>query len=88
MLDKRFLGYCVAMLRENYMLAAGMPSVVDLKGDELSFSQKFSPFIGNHNIEPLVRELELASSHVAGNGNPRMIFAHSALAVSKMIIRK
>jgi DNA polymerase-3 subunit delta' len=75
------------MLRDNYMLAAGMPQVVALTGGELDFARKFSPFIGNHNIEPLVREMELAAAHVAQNGNPKMIFAHFALSVSKLIVR-
>ncbi len=85
--QKRFLSYCVAMLRDNYMLAAGMPQVVGLSGGELDFARKFSPFIGNHNIEPLVREMELAAAHVAQNGNPKMVFAHFALSVSKLIVK-
>ncbi len=85
--QKRFLSYGVAMLRDNYMLAAGMPQVVALTGGELDFARKFSPFIGNHNIEPLVREMELAAAHVVQNGNPKMIFAHFALSVSKLIVR-
>ncbi len=86
-MQKRFLSYGVAMLRDNYMLSAGMPQVVGLHGDELEFARKFSPFIGNHNIEPLVREMELATAHVGQNGNPRMIFSHFALVVSKLIVR-
>ncbi len=85
--QKRFLAYGVSMLRDNYMLTAGMPQVVGLTGDELDFARKFSPFIGNHNIEPLVREMELAVAHVAQNGNPKMIFAHFALSVSKLILK-
>lgn len=86
--QKKFLEYTMKMLRENYMMNAGMDDITYLWGEELNFSKNFSPFIGNHNIEGLVREVELAVAQIAQNGNPRMIFPHFALAVSKLIIRK
>ena len=86
--QKQFLQYSVGMLRENYMMNAGMRDITYLWGDELAFSEKFSPFIGNHNIEQLVSELELTLSQVVQNGNPRIIFPHMALAVSKMIVKQ
>ena len=44
------------------MLHAGMGEIAYLWGDELAFCKKFAPFIGNHNIEALVREMELAAA--------------------------
>ena len=85
--QKRFLQYSVRMLRENYMLNAGMDDITNLWGEELRFSKNFSPFIGNHNIETLVSEMELALAQIVQNGNPRMIFTHFALVVSKQINR-
>ena len=69
------------------MLNAGMEEIAYLWGKELAFCRNFSPYIGNHNIEPLVREMESASAQVGQNGNSKLIFAHFALAVSKMIVR-
>lgn len=83
--QKRFLSYAVRMLRESYMLHAGMGNITYLWGAELDFCRKFSPFIGNGNIERLVAEMELASAQIAQNGNARIIFSHFALTVSKMI---
>ncbi|MCL2562150.1 MAG: DNA polymerase III subunit [Rikenellaceae bacterium] len=85
--QKRFLRYAVRMLRENYMLNAGMENITALHGAELDFSRKFSPYIGNHNIEPLVAEMELALLQITRNGNPKMIFTHFALVVSKLIVK-
>lgn len=85
--QKRFLQYCVRLLRENYMLNAGMEGITNLWGEELKFSKNFSPFIGNHNIEPLVSEMERTLAQVAQNGNPKIIFAHFALTVSKQIVK-
>lgn len=83
--QREFLDYSVGMLRENYMINAGMEEITYLWGKELSFSQNFSPYIGNHNIEKLVEEFEQAKLHVMRNGNPRLIFPHFALEVSKHI---
>lgn len=85
--QKRLLEYSVRMLRESYMMNAGMERITYLWGPELDFCKKFSPFIGNHNIEKLVSEIELAIRHVAQNGNPRIVFPHFALSVSKLIVR-
>lgn len=85
--QKRFLQNSVRLLRNSYMLHAGMGEIAYLWGDELAFCRKFAPFIGNHNIEALVREMELASAQIAQNGNPKLIFAHFALVVSKLIVR-
>ena len=85
--QKRFLQNSIRLLRNSYMLHAGMGEIAYLWGDELAFCKKFAPFIGNHNIEALVREMELAAAQVAQNGNPKLIFAHFALTVSKLIVR-
>lgn len=85
--QKRFLQYCVRLLRESYMLHAGMDEITCLWGEELKFCRNFSPFIGNHNIEHLVNEMELALAQITQNGNARIIFAHFALAVSKQIVK-
>ena len=85
--QKRLLQYSVRLLRENYMLNAGMDGITNLWGEELKFSKNFSPFIGNHNIEALVREMELTLAQIAQNGNPKIIFTHFALVVSKQIVK-
>ncbi|MDL2320278.1 DNA polymerase III subunit delta [Alistipes sp. OttesenSCG-928-B03] len=85
--QKRFLQYCVRLLRDSYMMNAGMDSLTNLRGDELGFCKKFSPFIGNHNIEKLVSEMELTLAQIIQNGNAKIIFAHFALAVSKLIVK-
>ena len=86
--QKQFLENAVRLLRNSYMLHAGMTEIAYLWGEELAFCRNFAPFIGNHNIEPLVREIELAIAQIGQNGNPRLIFPHFALAVSKLIVRQ
>lgn len=75
------------LLRESYMLHAGVGEISYLWGEEEAFCQKFSPFIGNENIEPLIAEIEAALRQLGQNGNPTIVFTHFALSVSKMINR-
>lgn len=85
--QKRFLIYSLHLLRESYVLSSGLKEIVYLWGDEAEFCSKFAPFISNHNIEELVGQFELAIAQVGQNANPRILFTHFALAVSKMIVR-
>ena len=83
--QKNFLEYSLGLIRESYMLTAGVESVSHLWGAERAFCEKFAPYVANHNIEALVREMELALRDIGQNGNPRMVFTNFALAVSKRI---
>lgn len=85
--QKEFFGYALRMLRESYMLNAGMEEISCLWGSELDFCRKFSPFIGNHNIEALIAEIESAAAQIGQNGNAKIIFTHFALVVSKLIVK-
>ncbi len=73
------------LLRESFMLHAGLGRIGYLWGDELAFCSKFAPFVGSQNIEPLVAEIETAMAQLSQNGNPTIVFTHFALSVSKMI---
>ncbi len=73
------------LLREAFMLHAGAQEASYLWGDEAAFCSKFAPFIGSENIEPIIEQIELAIRQIGQNGNPRIVFTHFALAVSKQI---
>lgn len=73
------------LLREAYMLHAGAEEASYLWGEEAAFCRKFAPFIGSENIEPIIEQIELAMRQIAQSGNPRIVFTHFALAVSKQI---
>lgn len=83
--QKNLLEYSLGLIRESYMLTAGMESISHLWGKERDFCLKFAPYVANHNIEALIAEIELALRDIGQNGNPRMVFTHFALAVSKLI---
>lgn len=85
--QRAFLRDSARLLRESYMLHAGIGEIGYLWGEELKFCTNFAPFIGSHNIEPLIAEIESAMAQISQNGNPAIVFTHFALSVSKMIKR-
>ncbi len=85
--QKEFLEYTIAMARNSFMLNMKLDQTVYLSGEELKFCTNFAPFIHSGNFESLVRECDVASVQVERNGNPKMIFSHFALTVSKLINR-
>lgn len=83
--QKNFFEYALGLIRESYMLTAGMENISHLWGAEREFCLKFAPYVANHNVEALVAEMERALRDLAQNGNPRMVLSHFALATSKLI---
>ena len=83
--QRGFLRDAARLLRESYMLHAGLGCIGYLWGAELAFCSKFAPFVGSENIEPLIDEIESAAAQLSQNGNPTIVFTHFALSVSKMI---
>ena len=83
--QRAFLTDAVRLLRESYLLHAGLGEISCLWGEEAKFCRNFAPFIGNQNIESLVAEAESAMAQIRQNGNPTIVFTYFALSVSKMI---
>ncbi len=77
-----FFGDALRLLRESYMLNAGMAEISYLWAEEAAFCSKFAPFVGNHNIEALVAEFETARGQIVQNGNALIVATHFALAIS------
>lgn len=85
--QKRLMVNFIRLLRDSYMLTAGIDDISYLFGKEYDFCKKFAPFVNNSNIEQLVAECELVIRQIGQNGNPRIIFLHFALTVSKLIVK-
>ena len=83
--QRGFLRDAARLLRESYMLHAGIREIGYLWGEELAFCTRFAPFVGSRNIEPLIDQIESAAAQIAQNGNPTIVFTHFAISVSKMI---
>ena len=86
--QRMFLRHAARLLRESYMLHAGLGDISYLWGEEADFCGKFAPFIGNENVESILSEIERAMRQIQQNGNPTIVFTHFALSVSKQIRRR
>ncbi|MGL4908243.1 MAG: ATP-binding protein [Bacteroidales bacterium] len=84
--QKNFLLYALQMIRENFALNQKATESFYLFGDEAEFSQKFSPFINNDNIQQLYEEFNLAMQHILRNGNAKIIFTDLVLKLVKLIV--
>lgn len=85
--QRSMLSHSARLLRESYMLHAGLGSISYLWGEEAAFCNKFAPYIGNQNVEFILGEIESAMRQINQNGNARIVFTHFALTVSKTINR-
>ena len=85
--QKGFLSFSLSQLRENYILnvSGNNDKLVLLEGKEAEFAKKFSSFINNNNIAGLNDEFSKAYSHIAANGNPKIVFLDLALKVTDLI---
>ena len=85
--QKGFISYALRLLRENLMLSLDQQKhrLVYLGGEEVTFSEKFHPYINQRNVYPLTEELNQAFYHIEANGNARIIFLDLALKVVRLI---
>ncbi len=83
----RFFAYCENMMRENFMNNLRIPSLVYLNSSEQAFSNRFSPFINERNVESLVREFTQARIDIRENGNARIIYFDLAIRVILLLKR-
>ena len=69
----RYLKYCLRLIRENFIMNLHVPQLNYLRGDEAVFSNKFSRFINERNVEKIVQEFDMAIADIGGNTNPKMV---------------
>ena len=77
--QKNFLTYAQNMIRENFIYNIRIGQLNYMDSQEEAFSQRFSPFVNERNIEGIMTELGLAEQHIAQNVNAKMVFFDLAL---------
>ncbi len=83
--QKSFLNYAVRMIRENFILNINQPQMNYLSGEELQFSDRFSPFINEENVWQISDELTKAYADIERNGNASIIFLDLGLKLVKLL---
>ena len=72
--QKRFLGYCQRMIRENFICNFHNPDLNYMSEQERQFSVKFAPFVNENNIIGLMDTLSDAQRDIEQNVNSKMVF--------------
>jgi len=85
--QKNFLGYAQRMTRENFIRNMQQPDLNYLTSYEADFSQRFSPFINERNVEDLMGEFSLAERQIEQNVNAKMVFFDLTLKVIMLLKR-
>jgi len=85
--QKAFLNYAQRMTRENFIRNLQQPDLNYQTTYEADFSQKFSPFINERNVEDLMAEFALAERHIEQNVNAKMVFFDLVLKII-MLLKK
>ena len=85
--QKKFLAYAQHMTRENFILNLKNSDLNYFSSYEADFSQKFSPFINERNVEDIMKEFELAERHIERNVNAKMVFFDLVLKIIMLLKR-
>lgn len=85
--QKNFLIYAQRMTRENFIRNLQQPELNNLTSFETDFSQRFSIFINERNVEEIMSELALAERHIEQNVNAKMVFFDLTLKII-MLLKK
>ena len=85
--QKNFLSYAQRMTRENFIRNLQQPELNYLTSQEADFSQRFSPFINERNVEDIMTEFALAERHIEQNVNAKMVFFDLTLKII-MLLKK
>jgi len=76
------------MVRENFMLNLHEKELNYLNNNEIDFSQKFSRFITENNVEIIMQDFALAERHIEGNVQAKMVFFDLSLKFIVSLIKK
>ena len=85
--QRNFLVYAQRMTRENFIRNIQQPALNYLTSFESDFSQRFSVFINERNVEDLMSEFALAERHIDQNVNAKMVFFDLTLKVIMLLKR-
>lgn len=87
--QKKFLNYCLTMMRQALLLNYKANELVHVKVHMEGFDlRKFAPFVHENNILDIVKELEQAIFHVERNGNSKLIFTDLSIKLTRLLHAK
>lgn len=76
---RRFLTYCGAMVRENFIYNLNTPDLLTMDNEEMKFSARFAPFINAANVERISENFAAAAADIARNANAKIVMFDTLL---------
>ena len=83
--QKRFFDYCQRMIRECFMFSSVSKELVRMTPSEMSFAEKFAPFIHIGNISDLTELFSEASRNIERNAYGKLVFTDLAIKISAQL---
>lgn len=83
--QKQFCETSLEILRSCYMQGIGLERISYVNPKDYEFCRRFAPFVNHASIEPLIEEFETLLRQIRQNGNPKILFPHFSLMISKLI---
>lgn len=86
--QKRFLQYCMRMVRESFMSNFQEPELSYMTDDEEKFVRNFGRFINESNVIDINELFELALRDISQNTTQKVVLFDTALRLTVLLLRK
>ncbi|PIB23359.1 ATP-binding protein [Maribacter sp. 4G9] len=87
--QKKFLHYCIMVIRQAMLINYGVHELVYMKIHADGFQlEKFAPYVHENNILEINEELEEAIYHIERNGNAKIIFTDLSIRLTRLLHKK
>lgn len=86
--QKRFLGYCLHMVRESFMYNFHQQELNYMSQAEENFARNFARFINEANVMAVTDLVARAIRDISQNANAKIVFYHLAVQMTVLLLQK